>query len=184
MDVRELQRVRAAIRGVLEGQLGPVRLKSGMFEAGAFAEMPLEQQKTLAKNTRKALHWFDVSFGPVEEHVASNISNLAASNIEAIAVEISVITHKRTTLTYDSRTALLDQVLADGHEAVRALGYPPALESTIEGDATRIVSGVLLGPNGSNRARTTKPSEHWADNLVMWSIVGIVLLDLQLTEPS
>ncbi len=184
MDVAHITRIRSAIRAVLEGDLGSVRVERGAFEHGVFAEMPLEKMKTATKNCRSR-HWFDIELGQDALSASSHISNTAGSSVDVLNVEIVVTTHMRGTLKDCERTEVLDYVLADRLSAQHALIQPGALERTVAGFDTIIVSGLMLGPGGEGSVPIlSRPIEDWANNMVRSSIVGSLILNVPHDAPA
>lgn len=186
MDVKHITNIRSAIIGVMRGALGPVKVRNGVFEHGVFAELPIDKQKTLAKAC-KARHMFDVRFGSLSQHAASMVSNQGSEEIDTLAVEIQCWTHKRNSLPEFQRTATLDLIQADGNDARQALKASDAggaLATTIEGEETLIVSGIMLGPDATGTTPLqTDPQEDWENSLVRWSIVGSLILVVPQNEP-
>jgi hypothetical protein len=183
MDVRHIRNIRSVIADVLEGNLGAVRVPPGVFQRGAFRAMPIEKQRTIVKGCG-ARHMFDVRLANSSIHSSSPGSNLGSHEYRLREVVIECLTHKRTTLTDDDRTQILDYVDADGDEAVQALSDPGALEFTLAGEQTIVVSGVMMGPNGEGTPACPTADEAWAEDLVRWSIVGTLVLNIPQNAPA
>lgn len=185
MDVLHVRRIRRAIREVMTGQLGPVKVPAGLFEYGAFAAMPLQARKTRIKDC-KARHWFDVRFAPLSTNGSTTVGHTGSHAIELLLVEIEVLTHRPSPKDGEDRADIFDNIICDGDEARQALKHEGAIERTLAGEDTIVVSGMVVGPNGDTNsyAQLTRPDEDMENSIVSWSIIGSVLLYVPQNAPA
>lgn len=169
--------IREVIANVLEGTVGTTRtVEEGKFLRGVFDGQNVRAQKALASQKQDADHRFDVSVSPLRSHSASAVSAISSRRIDTLAVVVTVTTSTKTRVEAEARDDVLANIASDCDDAIQALSYPGNLASTLGGVATNVVSGLMLGENGTGHPSWQLVNVDWTRNQARSQIVGSVVV--------
>ncbi len=166
--------IRDAIRDVLTGALGSVRSMAGRdMDAGVF-----EGQNDSARHAKALLntHRFDVRIGRLRSHESSPVGAIGSHRIAVADITVSVLTATATVVQLTERDELIADVLSDLEQASQALSFPGNLRASDAGNATGIVSGLMLGPGGEGYPEVAEVSQDWQAQEIRSSITGQILI--------
>lgn len=171
--------IRTAIREVIEGnKVLPVRsVPTGVFGWGSFSGQPLEAQQALACETRLFRNRFDVRLDSGRDHPSTAFSMTGNTRRETIAISIETITHLESTVQEDERDDILAQAVADLGYIYEAVTLPGALNTTADSTQTGIVSGCLVGQNGSGRPERSWSSD-WNQQLFRGRVAAAAIVQI------
>lgn len=163
----------------MQGSLGTVRkLPLQLFGFGVFDGQPMTAQQARAASPQYQ-HQFDVTVGSSRPHKATPFSNKANYRIEARAVSLRVVTSLSVTSDELARLEQREKVEQACSDAIGALSYPGNLLFTVNGEATRIVSGMLCGADdGLGVPRYELVSEDWKRQLHTARIQGVAIINV------
>lgn len=167
---------RTAIIELLEGTLPSDFVSAGLFAYGVFDGQPLQAQQAAAVQTGIATHRFDVRFTANTDHV-STPSRRGSKRLLTLGVSVAMWTHVATTAQEADRSTVLADIGDDAAAAMRALGFPHAIEATDDDAATGIVGGLLHGPGGNGFPRWRVVDADWNAQLIRSEIVGSLIID-------
>jgi hypothetical protein len=168
--------IRSAIRSLLEGELGAIRtLPPGTFKYGVFEGQPAGAVRAKTNDPSYA-HRFDCKIGGQRMHTSTPISAKSSYKTVAVPVSIDIFTGLQSTPLDDRRDAQRNAIEEDIQLAVQALEYPGNLTLDSNGNATGIVSGILMGPNGYGHPTAEVVSEDWKQLLHKSRISGAVVV--------
>jgi hypothetical protein len=159
-------RIRTAVRELLEGTIGTTRaVTSGVFRYGVFDGQPLQAQQAKTAITTYT-HRFDVLIKSLSRHAATPSSNNASHRIARCAVEIPIWSHLKSTAQESERAEQREKIENDCDLAMQALCYRNNLAATSAAAATGIISGMLLGADGSGYPTWTVVDENWQRHML------------------
>ena len=172
MSYLQQKYIRTAIVELVRGSIGTTRVvPAGMFGEGVHAGQKPSAQQAKALN-RNYTHRFDVAVRVAGVHEASAVSVKTSSRISRFAVEIMFTTKLKSVVQDEARDDVLARVAGDGDVVIQALNYPNNLLTTNDGEATGIVSGMLLGPDNTSTPRWELVEENWEQQLLRSRIVA------------
>lgn len=159
--------IRTAITELLEGTIGTTRtVTANKFKSGAFEGQPIAatQAKTAITTYN---HRFDVRILSLRgKHGASPMSIKASHRIERATIEIPLWSHLASTVQDSSRATQREEIENECDMAIQALCYPGNLTQTSAAVTTGIVSGLLVGPDGSGVPTWTVIEENWQRHML------------------
>lgn len=169
--------IRAVISDALKGFVGENRrMPPHVFVRARFSTRTLEQKQLIANSLASPTrHAFDIVLTPVVDNAATSISSSSSSRIANIAVQIFILTptpkgacecevgfgKPQDNGITEAQDAAIDSEISDLDDAVQALSYPGNLTVTEAGRVTHIVSGMLLGPNGTGVPEYRITNQDW-----------------------
>jgi hypothetical protein len=166
--------IRRTIAEVLEGISGTtVRVGANLFKRGTFEGQQLPAKQTAVLD---GSHAFDVVIRNLRDHPATPVSALTTQPIQWLSVTIPIWTHLTVTADGDDRDDVIARVMQDGDDACAALGHPHNLDAALSGHDTDIVSGLMLGPDGTGTPDFEIVSEDWDSHWVRSQITGSLIV--------
>lgn len=173
-----IEAIRDAIAETLEGQLGTIVVTAGAFHRGVFdgQEVPGQQAKLI--QTEVATHWFDVQLGAHSTHPASSVSTNGSRRLVQMPVRITVKSHLKTQPQDSERDSILAAVASDCEDAAQALGYPHAIDQTVDGRPTYIVGGLVTGANFAGPPSWQLLEENWGNKWIRHEIAGNIIINV------
>lgn len=169
--------IRTAIKELAEGDIGTTRvMTSNVFLHGVFDGQPTGAQQAKAMHT--GTHRFDVELGDLEDHEASPISAKAPTRFARLSVTIPVVTHTPTTVDDAARRSVLADIESDCDDLIQALHFPANLDATAASGATNIVSGHLLGPDGTGEPTWVLDFADWGESLIRSQITAQATVEI------
>lgn len=173
--------IRSAIKSLLLGDIGSVRkLAAGTFAYGTFDGQAAQATRARALNVTYA-HRFDVKVGNQKMHGATPISAKSSYRLSTVPVTIDITTKlKAATLEAerDEQRALAE---SNSQLALQALEYPGNLAVDAHAAPTGIVSGILVGEDGTGHPSWEVVEEDWKTLHHRSRIVGAVVVSV--TQP-
>lgn len=166
--------IRSAIKSLLLGEIGAVRtLTPGTFAYGTFdgQSAPATRARTLS-----APHRFDVKVGNQRMHGATPISAKSSYRISAVPVTIDITTKLKSTVLEAERDAQRALAESNAQLALQALEYPGNLAQDASAADTGIVSGILMGADGTGHPEWEVVEEDWAKLHHRSRITGAVVV--------
>lgn len=168
--------IRSAIKSLLEGDIGVIRtLSPNTFKYGVFDGQPLAAQKAKVNDPLYS-HRFDCRIGGQRMHSSTPISAKSSYKTVAVPVTIDIFTGLQSTALDDRRDDQRNAIENDIQLAVQALEYPGNLSLDSDGNATGIVSGILMGALGFGHPTTEVVSEDWKNLIHKSRISGAVVV--------
>lgn len=168
--------IRNAIKSLLEGDIGVVRtLPPHTFKYGVFDGQPAGATRAKANDPAYA-HRFDCKIGGQRMHTSTPISANSSYKTVSVPVAIDIFTGLQSTSLSDRRDAQRNAIEDDIQLALQALEYPGNLTLDSNGNATGIVSGILMGPNGYGHPAFDVVSEDWKNLIHKSRISGAVVV--------
>ncbi len=166
--------IRTSIKELLQGSIGTTRtVSSGKFRYGVFEGQPLGAQQAKAINTSYTSR-FDIKLRQMVDHGATPMSIKSSFSVARFSIEIPIVTTLRSTAQETERDTDLALVASDCDVAIQALCYPGNLTQTSAAVATGIVSGLMVGPEGTGRPHWESVEEDWENHLLRSRISGSV----------
>lgn len=182
MSVAQSSYIRTAITELLRGSSGTTRIvPAGMFEPGVMAGDPLPGQQSKALDYRFT-HRFDISILRQSPNAATPISAKASYRIAEFDIAINVWTKLKATTLQAAKEGQRAQVEGDIDVALQALNYPGNLDFTMDGRATGIISGMLLGPDSATTPTWELVEENWQQHLLRSRITAAA--KVKLVQPA
>ena len=171
MSYQQSAAIRTAITEVLRGSSGAVRtVPHGLFEPGVFAGQKLPAQQSKAIDYRY-VHRFDLSVSRQVLNAATPMGT-APYRIADYAIAINITTRLMAVTRDDAREETRAHVEGDCDVAIQALNYRHNLDTTLDAQATGIVSGLLKGPDGTATPVWELVEENWEQHLLRSRIVA------------
>ena len=171
--------IRLAIREVLQGDTGSIRtMTPGVLAPGVWEGQTDQQQKATILDTAGGLYHFDVRLGPLGHHPATPLSIKGNTRISQLGITIDFWGPLATEAEADQRQtdlAVFENALDD---AVQALTYPGNLTQTSSAAATGIVSGCLVGFDGSSIPEIDQADEDWGRKIVHSQLRATAILTI------
>lgn len=169
--------IRAAIRELLEGQIGVYRVPAqGLFKYGTFDGQPLPAEQAHALQADVGRHWFNVRAGRIGSNRSTPIATNANYRHANVFLTIELSTHLASTVEEDERDEVLGMVGSDMEAARAALSYPGNLDADSQGDSTLIVGGMLLGPDEGELDYESVPD--WGAQLIRSRINALAIVQI------
>jgi hypothetical protein len=168
-----------AIRSLLLGEIGSIRtVAANVFAYGTFEGQAPGATRARSVDPQYGSR-FDVRLGSLRTHPATPISAKASMKLSTLPVTIDIVTRFSAASNELARDLQRQAANSRGHEALQALEYPGNLSRDGEGTATGIVSGMLLGPDGTGHPSWEVVSEDWQRLHHMSRISGglVVIVD-------
>ena len=163
--------IRTAIKELAQGSIGTTRvMTSNVFKYGAFDGQPVGATQAQAIHT--STHRFDVELGDLEDHEASPISAKAPTRYARLSISIPVWTHTPTTVDDAARRSMLAEIESDCDDLIQALHFRDNLGATAASGATNIISGQLLGPDGTGEPAWLLDFADWEQSLIRSQITA------------
>jgi hypothetical protein len=172
------QVIMASISSLLEGVTGIIRrVPPGTFKYGTFEGQPEIATKAQAGDVRYS-HRFDIKFGSLRTHGSTFISTTGARRNSYIPITIDITTALPSTSQEDERLAERGRIYGNGCAALTALSCPHNLDTDANGTPTGIISGLLLGPDGTGHPEWESVSEDWTQQIHRSRISGAAILQI------
>lgn len=165
-------------RGTKQGN--GLSVPPNMFEFGAFEGQDEMAIEVLAQEVLFG-HRFDVRMPNVEPHASTPLSVRGPFRNVVIEVQIDVWSRLASTAEEYERLEQRVAVRGDCETLMQALNRPGNLTETLDGEATGIMSGVMVGLDGAVSPRWELVREDWGKHYARSVIVGA--LYAQITKP-
>lgn len=159
-----LATIRDAIEQLMDGSHtgASVRtLSSGVFATGVHEGKRIGARQALTLDKTTASHRFDVRFGSLRDHEATNQTSLGNRRISRLEIFVDVFSRLATVIEDDQRTTDIDTLYANLEDVVQAMHYPDNLTQDKDSNNTGIVGGLLFGPDGSGSPEIAFIEEDW-----------------------
>jgi hypothetical protein len=179
MSVLQSTAIQTAIEELLEGSIGTTRRVPAMlFESDVFDGQPTAATQAKAYDPRW-VHRFDVVVGRQAPHGSTPLSVKSAHRNATFAVTINLVTRLPNTSAHSKRKAQRARIAGDVDTAIAALSYPGNLTETQDHEATGIISGMLLGPDGGQGSPVWEPvEENWPQHLYRSRITASAIVQI------
>lgn len=153
--------IRAAIKSLLLGEIGAVRtVPIGALQYGTFEGQPTAATRARANDPAFGSR-FDVKVGAQRMHGATPISAKASSKLTTVPVTIDITTRFKPAPAEAERDEQRAAADTRAMLALQALQYPGNLAADSVGNATGIVSGMLVGTEGTGHPVWEVVTEDW-----------------------
>lgn len=168
--------IRSAIKSLLQGEIGAVRtLSAGVFVYGTFEGQPRGATAARSLNVGSE-HRFDIKVGSQRMHGATPISAKSSYRLSAVPVTIDIITGLKSTPLEAKRDEQRALAESNAQLAMQALEYPGNLAADSANTPTGVVSGILVGPDGTGHPVWEVVEEDWKALYHRSRITGAVVV--------
>lgn len=168
--------IRSAIKSLLLGELGSIRtVPIGTLQYGTFEGQAAGAVRARANDPGFGSR-FDVKVGSQRMHPATPISAKASTKLTTVPITVDITTRFRAAAAETERDTQRAAADSTAMLALQALQYPGNLAADTLGNATGIVSGMLLGPDGTGHPTWEVVTEDWKTLHHMSRISGAVVV--------
>lgn len=168
--------IRSTIKSLLLGDIGSVRkLTAGTFAYGTFDGQAAPATRARAISVTAA-HRFDVRVGKQATHSATPISAKASYRLSVVPVVIDITTKFKAANLEAERDEQRALAESNAQLALQALEYPGNLAVDVHAAPTGIVSGILMGEDGTGHPSWEVVEEDWKALHHRSRIVGAVVV--------
>lgn len=164
-------RIASAVEDLLEGTLGTTRtVGTTVFGFGTFEGLAMSAQQARTIQTATRRHRFDVRVLDIVPHKSTPISIKSSHRNVRVSIWIDIATTLKSVAQESDRKSQRAAIANDADTALQALTYPGNLTLDGSGNATNIISGMLMGPDGAGLPTWSVISEDWKTHMLKSSI--------------